>query len=183
MRSGIIPKRGRFWLTGRRAALNIRKDKPTYYPGQTSLDEWPKLFKGVKEIAHIGAGVAPWNVQQYTLGTSKGGITVNDVPLIFFHYHQYSRYEDGSHELGAYPLKKDVIEYIYIPYMKELDEVEKWIQRSDTTFIYKRVIKNPKTLSQMILSFDSDDFKESLYTLSRKIRGTYNVYDSNFHKK
>jgi len=167
----------------KKSCYKYTKDKPTYYPGQTSLDDWPKLFKGVKEIEHLGAGVAPWNVQQYTLGKSERGITVNDVPLIFYHYHQYSRYEDGSHELGAYPLKKDVIEYIYIPYMKELDEVEKWIQKSDPAFLYKRVIKNPKTLSQMILSFASDDFKESLNTLFRKIKGTYNVYDSDFHKR
>ena len=161
----------------RKSCFKYTKDKPTYYPGQTSLDDWPKLFKGIKEIVHIGAGVAPWNVQQYALGTSREGITVNDVPLIFYHYHQYCRYEDGSHELGNYPLTKGVINNIYVPYIKELDKVEKWVQSIDPTFIYKRELKRPKTFVHIMLAYLSDDLKMYVNTLLRKIKGTYNVYD------
>ena len=84
--------------------------KPHSYPGQTTLDNWTTKFPHAKEISHLGAGVAPWNVMQYRLEKSDTGITVDGIPIVFYHYHQYLRYEDGSHELGTYPLSDAIIE-------------------------------------------------------------------------
>ncbi len=169
-----------FWKSN---CYKYTKDKPLYFPGQSTLDAWPEQFKCVREIENIGAGVAPWNVQQYAIRNTGNGTYVNDVPLIFYHYHKYCRYDDGSHELGPYPLTKEVIDHIYAPYVKELDEVEKWIQSIDPTFIYRRELKKPKNFIPLVLSFLSEDMKEYLRTVIRKIKGTYNVYDSGFHKK
>ncbi len=156
------------------------KDKPDYYPGQTTLDEWPQKFPCVREIEHVGAGVAPWNVQQYKVKKTDNNIFVNDIPVIFFHFHQYCRYNDGTHELGAYPLAPEVIKFIYAPYIVELRNVEAWIQTIDRTFTYRREIVKPKTLMEIVRSGVSQDFKEYLVTVSRKYRGTYNVYRDGF---
>jgi len=31
---------------------------------------------------------------------------VDGVPVVFYHFHQYGRYENGAHELGYYPLSR-----------------------------------------------------------------------------
>ena len=32
---------------------------------QKYLDNWTTMFEGVRELKHLGGGVAPWNLQQY----------------------------------------------------------------------------------------------------------------------
>lgn len=153
------------------SCFKYSKERPDYYPGQVTLDDWPIKFPGVKEIEHRGAGVAPWNVQQYNIHKFKDKIFVDDVPLIFYHFHQYSQYEDGSHELGAYPLTANVLHEIYSKYISELRDIEKWVQTLDPEFIYKRKMKKSKNPFRIIGS-----------SVLRKIKGTYNIYDDDFFK-
>ena len=108
----------------RNCCFKYTKDKPLYVPGQITLDDWPDRFKRVREIEHLGAGVAPWNVQQYVIEKTNKGLRVNNKALIFYNYHQYCCYEDGSYDLGYYPLTRTVVENIYVPYVKTLMEVE-----------------------------------------------------------
>lgn len=57
---------------------------------QKYLDEWPQRYARLHILQHVGAGVAPWNYAQYRFGQdSKGRISVNDEPLIFYHFHQF----------------------------------------------------------------------------------------------
>jgi len=55
------------------------------YAGQKYLDELPVMFPGVRVSAHIGGGLAPWNVSQYRLEAQNGHVLVNGVPVIFHH--------------------------------------------------------------------------------------------------
>ena len=63
---------------------------------QKYLDEWPNLYPSCHIIQHIGAGVAPWNYAQYKFDI-KGGdnIFVDDVALIFYHFHQFQLLNNG----------------------------------------------------------------------------------------
>lgn len=64
---------------------------------QKYLDEWPRLYGGVHIIQHLGAGVAPWNFDQYAIVTDEqSGTTVNGAPLIFYHFHQFQLHDDGT---------------------------------------------------------------------------------------
>ncbi len=167
----------------KQSCFRYTKDRPAYYPGQTSLDDWPKLFQGVREIENIGAGAAPWNIQQYAVRKTDEDVLLNDTPLVFYHYHQYSRYADGSHELGFYPLTRDVIDAIYVPYIAELTSVEQWIRSIDPAFTYRRELKMPKTLFAVLASPGVDDIRTYVNTIRRKLKGTYNVFPADFHKK
>lgn len=56
---------------------------------QKYLDDWPASFPNVHILQHVGAGVAPWNYSQYLFGYENSQITVNNQPLIFYHFHQF----------------------------------------------------------------------------------------------
>jgi hypothetical protein len=64
---------------------------------QKYLDEWPRLYRGVHIIQHLGAGVAPWNFDQYAIvADEQSTTTINGSPLIFYHFHQFQLHDDGS---------------------------------------------------------------------------------------
>ncbi len=88
---------------------------------QKYLDDWTERFEGVHVLQHLGGGVAPWNVQQYTV-EQRGGksLAVNGVPLVFYHFHAYKHYTDGTHDLGGYKLTPAVVDLIYRPYVRRL---------------------------------------------------------------
>lgn len=63
---------------------------------QKYLDEWPSRYSACHILMHPGAGIAPWNYAQYRFGVdAQGGITVEDAPLIFYHFHQFQLLENG----------------------------------------------------------------------------------------
>jgi hypothetical protein len=64
---------------------------------QKYLDEWPGRYSGCHVLLHPGAGVAPWNYAQYHFGKDDAGyITVEGVPLIFYHFHQFQLLTNGG---------------------------------------------------------------------------------------
>ena len=64
---------------------------------QKYLDEWPSRYSSCHILMHPGAGIAPWNYAQYRFGKDADGkITVEDVPLIFYHFHQFQLLENGK---------------------------------------------------------------------------------------
>lgn len=66
---------------------------------QKYLDEWPHRYPSCHILQHPGAGIAPWNYAQYHFGQdSLGQITVESVPLIFYHFHQFQLLDDGGYE-------------------------------------------------------------------------------------
>lgn len=68
---------------------------------QKYLDDWTERFEGVHELEHLGGGVAPWNMQQYTfrkqgdkyIGTET--TTGKEFELVFFHYHACHCFRKG----------------------------------------------------------------------------------------
>lgn len=98
---------------------------------QKYLDDWCERFEGVHELQHIGGGVAPWNVNQYTFSKSEECImqkelaSGNELPLIFYHYHGMELFDKDVVRLApkGYLLPDTAITYIYKKYIKTLDEL------------------------------------------------------------
>lgn len=64
---------------------------------QKYLDEWPGRYSSCHILMHPGAGVAPWNYAQYSFGIDhSGNITVEEAPLIFYHFHQFQLLTHGK---------------------------------------------------------------------------------------
>lgn len=97
---------------------------------QKYLDKWPGLYSGLHILQHLGAGVAPWNYSQYSFAQdNQGDITLDDMPLIFYHFHQFQLLSNGTFDRlsGAYRAMGCEPENVYAAYeatlMKLLQEV------------------------------------------------------------
>jgi len=151
------------------------KQNLTLYPGQTCLDNWTTLFEGVKSLSNPGAGVAPWNVSQYSVLIKNNQLCVDDSPIVFYHFHQYGRYQDGDHELGNYPFSKDVIKLIYGKYIAELQITENMVHQIDPKFNFRRLYQKETSGSDIKTLFNS-----YLTILKRRIKKRYNVFSPKY---
>jgi hypothetical protein len=61
---------------------------------QKYLDDWPERFRRVHVLEHVGGGLAPWNVTRYRVHERDGEVLVDDVPLVFFHFHGLRLFRD-----------------------------------------------------------------------------------------
>lgn len=96
---------------------------------QKYLNKFTTLFDGVHELRHLGAGVAPWNLEQYEVYSvnesqiflkSKEGVVF---PIIFYHF-QNIRYMPGRRVNIKSQTQNRALKYIiYIPYLKEIEEI------------------------------------------------------------
>jgi len=60
------------------------------YADQKYLDEWPSLYgKSLVINHHLGIGVAPWNLDNKKLTVSGVKYLVDEMPLVFFHFHGF----------------------------------------------------------------------------------------------
>ena len=107
---------------------------------QKYLDDWITRFNGVHVLQHLGGGLAPWNLQQYTF--EKGLEQIVDIdsgikfPLIFFHFHGSKFYLDDMASCcnPSYAISPEVKELIYKPYFKALLNVEREIKKEGIQF-------------------------------------------------
>lgn len=133
---------------------------------QKYLDDWTQRFDGVHVLKHIGGGVAPWNVQQYRFTQNgSGGIEVDGLPLVFFHFHGYKHYLDGTHDLGNYRLSQAVVDLFYRPYVHELSKAHSEIGGVYPGFDRGRAVQ-PRS------------WKTPLRKLRNYIKGEFNEYRS-----
>jgi len=94
------------------------------FADQKYLDDWPLRFQRVVVLQHKGAGLAPWNVENYSLTLRDKRVLVDSEPLIFFHFHnlrQVSRrlYDPGLARYRA-QASRVLKRQIYSPYIREL---------------------------------------------------------------
>jgi hypothetical protein len=153
-----------FW---EQSCLAYNRDKPLSYPGQVTLDEWPEKFgHAVKVIQNQGAGVAPWNLQKFDLDSDASGCpTVNNIPVVFFHYHEFGFLEEGKVDLSSYPLPPKSVALFYRPYLESLKAAEALIKNLEPVFSNKKFKKRRAP------------WREFLHRARRRVQGTYNIYD------
>jgi hypothetical protein len=95
---------------------------------QHYLNEWPSLYPSLVVLQHKGAGLAPWNVERYTLSLRDGRPFVDDQPLIFYHYHAlrilFENVFGRSVVLpsAGYSLTAQQRQLVYRPYVRLLRE-------------------------------------------------------------
>jgi hypothetical protein len=98
---------------------------------QGYLNEWPSLYSGLRILKNIGGGVAPWNVNQYRVGKKGRLPTVNEQPVVFYHYHAIERVVEPRFNLVAlnpangYTFPPQTNKIFYKPYAREIAKAER----------------------------------------------------------
>ncbi len=99
---------------------------------QKYLDDWTTRFRGIHVLNHLGGGVAPWNMQQYSFRKEDMGIigtelsSKDEFDLIFFHFHFVHTYNirlGYLNYLGIYKIPPSVMKLIYNPYLSLLHDL------------------------------------------------------------
>ncbi len=119
----------------------VEKNK---FGDQKYLDLWPKKFKKVLVVNHLGAGLAPWNIQDYYIFKKKNNIFIKKklnkkkFELIFFHYHDLKYFNKyfflGSYEISQYAYLKIYKKYM-LNYIKEINKLKKKIEFKNFNFV------------------------------------------------
>jgi len=90
-------------------------------------------------LQYEGAGVALWNVMKYRIERRDGKTFVDNVPLIFYHFHQFQILTEGSYDFGdkgIYQLTPENIALIYQPYVQEIERSIARVRKVDQQFNY-----------------------------------------------
>jgi hypothetical protein len=141
---------------------------------QKYLDDWIVRFKGiVHDLAHLGGGMAPWNIQQYEITdttndqlyfkTIDGAVNFQ---AVFFHFHYVRFYENDLVDLGWLRFEKEIIYTLYGNYLKELDKALAVIKKIDPGF--KEGLR-PFSIN------GADGLKEKLKIILKKVT-RYNLF-------
>jgi hypothetical protein len=93
---------------------------------QKYLDTWPSRYPSLKVIEHKGFNLANWNIHNYIIRTKNDIVTIDDDPLVFFHFASTQMEPDGriyafvSHRGGR--SKAVLFEHVIAPYLRKLEE-------------------------------------------------------------
>ena len=97
---------------------------------QKYLDDWPNRFDGVHVCKNLGAGVAPWNMQQYSFQKKKRQIigvenlTGNTFDVVFFHFHSLAFVTPSYFSPRPYYRRcESAIRLMFNPYVKKIKEI------------------------------------------------------------
>jgi len=96
---------------------------------QKYLDDWTERFNNVHVLQHLGGGLAPWNATRYKLKKLGKNVYVETDILIFYHFHQLAIHPFNIVHLGFYPINQDLIDWVYSPYLKELNYSYRIVRR------------------------------------------------------
>ncbi|WP_209315402.1 hypothetical protein [Haematospirillum sp. H1815] len=82
------------------------------------------------------AGIAPWNYAQYhSVHDTDGNVTVDGASLIFYHFHQFQLFENGSDRLPSfYTSECPEPVAVYERYEEELREYLSIVRAVDPSF-------------------------------------------------
>jgi hypothetical protein len=99
------------------------------FADQKYLNRFPELFRNVKVIQHKGANLATWNLSNYKLSAHSDTLTVDDQPVLFFHFQGIRKIGPGVIDpcVQFYNLRVSwMTEWkLFRPYFRKLREASK----------------------------------------------------------
>lgn len=123
----------RWWQAACLAACSVLPSAGVF-GDQKYLDDWPERFAGVRVLQHLGIGLAPWNATNYRYAWADGQLTVEGVPLIFFHFHNLRQLTPWLTAQRDYHVPAALRTHLYRPYLACLRENLRQVQRVEPGF-------------------------------------------------
>ncbi len=106
------------------------------YGDQKYLEEFPKRFKNVHVVSHLGGGVAPWNINQYKLLCEDNGNielkhipTGQKMPLVFYHFQNLKYISKTVVNINSQTKDKQIKQAVYYPYLREIETIRKKLKK------------------------------------------------------
>ena len=100
---------------------------------QKYLDDWKISFPGIHEVEDVGAGVAPWNISDYTLAGKDGEHIYllyrrkKKTRLIFYHFQNLKFLKDNKVDMGVYngigKIDKQLVDELYVNYVRKITAI------------------------------------------------------------
>lgn len=124
--------------------------EPDRMGDQKYLEQFPFLFEGVHVFENIGAGVAPWNLAQYSV-TDQAENECSDgrvflkykkgevIPLIFYHFQNICYLNENLVNIGTGIHDRKIKEAIYFPYLKEIEQARTELAELGVHFAGRKV--------------------------------------------
>ena len=141
---------------------------------QLYLTDWGERYEQVLEYQHIGGGVAPWNMANYSIKGKADKLSVlykgRKYELIFYHFQNIQYSDDGRVKinLAAVPdgglISRRSIRKIYYPYLYRIEMVRDELEAKYHLNIYKDGIGRQFKL----IVFNFREFRESFWRKLRK---------------
>lgn len=122
---------------------------------QMYLNDWPERFKDVVVLANHGGGVGPWNHDQYRFQKDENGLPwVNEVPVIFYHFHSFTQVTDDVAlpvKHAHYPLPWTALTYCFTPYLRALEQATKQVRSLFPQGLWHLCPEQPVTSQHTVL--------------------------------
>jgi hypothetical protein len=141
---------------------------------QKYLDAWPRDFRSVHVLQHAGAGLAPWNFDRYDFGGSeRAGYTVDGVPLVFYHFHQFQLLEGGRFDRlsESYIADRREPDAVYTTYENALREAIAQVRQHAPAFAFGIKSAAHVTSRRMVQRFVPRPVKELLRRVMTRVAG------------
>lgn len=103
---------------------------------QMYLNDWPSRFSGVHVLKYLGGGVAPWNIENYKFTQKNNLVFINNLPVIFYHFHAFKIYSANKFEplTDYYYYPVIVQKKIYQPYFTSIQKAIAKVKNIDIKF-------------------------------------------------
>lgn len=106
-----------------------RVEKERFAAEQQYLDDWTKLYPGVRELGHPGANLGPWNLGGVQVSLEGDRVLVDGRPLVFFHFSGIKMVASWLYDLNLADFRvrpnRAARDHIFAPYLRELAGLEK----------------------------------------------------------
>lgn len=124
-----------WWKEQCRNSCSAHSAKEEVFGDQKYLDAFVN-HTNVTIVQHLGAGVAPWNVNQYQL-VSTQPIMVKEkgskktTPLIFYHFHNINDVNENSVNINVYQrfngVDDNLINFLYTAYLARIAQARRML--------------------------------------------------------
>lgn len=112
-----------------------QKEDGLHWGDQKYMDNWVSDYAYVIETGHLGAGVAPWNISQYSLADKRGKDVIlrknkETFPLLFYHFESITNIAKDIYNIHVFKhwhISKRLVFALYIPYLKEISTTKDFL--------------------------------------------------------
>ncbi len=140
------------------------------FADQKYLDDWPTRFSRVVVLQHPGAGLAPWNVSNFTVHRKDNIVLVDDQSLVFYHFHGLKIINRVlsdpflSKFRGA--LTQDLLHGVYAPYLRSLAAEKKHLSKQFPHTLDNSQRRSRRSLTRLANSNDAAIFLVGPFVLN-----------------